>query len=115
MTKKNLLTLTTPFDTYKVSLELDTYLDNKRIAILLIGWENNETEAYPFATITVNIPDEAVSDVDCNFVDTNNLPYICKFIEENNLGKPTHNLAFSGYCVYPEYKFNLDEIRKYTN
>ena len=37
--KKNLLTLKTQFETYKVSLELDTYLDSKRIAILLIGWE----------------------------------------------------------------------------
>ncbi len=109
--KKNLLTLKTQFETYKVSLELDTYLDSKRIAILLIGWEKNES--YPVATLTVNIPDENISGINCNFVDDNNLPFICSFIEKYKLGEPTHNLAFSGYCVYPEYKFNLDEIKKY--
>lgn len=108
---KNLLTLKTPYGTYKVSLGLDTYADNKRLAILITDWEDGEEE--PFAPLTVNIPDEAVSGANCNFVDTNNLPYICTFIEENNLGKSTGRFASSGYCTYPEYQFNIDEIKKY--
>lgn len=111
MNNQKLLTLTTPYATYKVSLDLDTYADNNRIAVLLTSWENNHAE--PFAVITVNISDEQISGANCNFVDTNNLPYICKFIEENNLGMPTHNFGLSGYCAYPEYQFNLDEIKKY--
>lgn len=108
---KKLLTLTTPYATYKVSMDLDAYVDNDRIAVLLAYWEENVQ--YPFATLTVNIPDFEITGDDCNFVDTNNLPYICKFLEENNLAQPTYNMACSGYCVYPEYQFNLDEIKKY--
>ena len=108
---KKLLTLKTPYATYKVSLGLYAYVDNKRPAILLTCWEDGEEE--PFTTITVNIPNEEVGGTNCNFVDTNNLPYICTFIEENNLGEHTGMYGLSGYCIYPEYQFNIDEIRKY--
>ena len=55
----NLLTLKTPYATYKVSLGLDTYVANKRLAILLIDLDNDEQKL--LATLTVNIPDEEVS------------------------------------------------------
>lgn len=48
------------------------------------------------------------------FVDTNNLgDNIINWIEENNLGVQTSRLGFSGFCIYPEVDFNLDEINKH--
>ena len=32
---------------------------------------------------------------------------------EYKLGKPTGHYGYSGYCSYPEYKFDMDEVRNY--
>lgn len=112
---KNLLKLDTGYSTYNVSLKQSTYTYNGRLAVMLVSWENDGGELLPcpFSDLTVNLPDAQVSDEACGFVDTNNLPYIGKFLEENNLARPTSRFAASGYCRYPEYRFDLEAIAKY--
>ena len=60
----------------------------------------------PFATISVNLVGEDLTDKDCFFVDTNNCPWAESFLEDNGIAKPTGNIGFSGFCVYPEYRVN---------
>ena len=66
----------------------------------------------PFAVITVNIPDEELSDDEsCTaFIDTNNIPEIDNFLIDNEIAEPTGRFVQSGFCAYPEFKFNLEKL-----
>lgn len=66
----------------------------------------------PYCDITVNLPDEELTDDTCAFVDTNNAPFLPKFLEENGLAKPTGMHGFSGWCAYPEYRFDMEKVNK---
>ena len=90
--------------TYSVFPVKSQYLNNKTLAVLL-----RERDGCPFATLTVNIEASDIVASDRRaFVDTNNCPWAEEFIKVNNLGIPTGYTAFSGYCEYPLYEFNLD-------
>lgn len=47
------------------------------------------------------------------FVDVNNAPYALDFIREYGLGVETGVKVRSGYCVYPQVKFDMDALRSY--
>lgn len=80
--------------------------NNSRLAIQL-------GESYdPYAILTVNLTSSPISGPDCAYVDTNNLPEAEKFIKARGLGEPTGMMAASGFCTYPEYKFNLDKLEE---
>lgn len=67
----------------------------------------------PFASITVKISESPTNNC-CAFVDANNLgEKIITFIENNNLGEFTGKFGLSGFCVYPECEFNLEEVKKH--
>lgn len=72
-------------------------------------------EDYPemFSILTINLEDFPTEE-NRAFVDTNNLSYeIIDWIIDNNLGELTGRIGLSGYCSYPEVRFNLDEINKH--
>lgn len=66
----------------------------------------------PYSDLTVNIP-EFPTEPGCALVDTNNFAAAESLIKDYRLGTPTGRYARSGFCTYPEYSFDLDEIRKY--
>lgn len=93
---------------YKIWLEKNTYKwggrNNLAIQAFLEGGE-------PFAMITTNLPEEQLTNPDtCAYIDVNNLKGIEDFLIENAIAVPTNNIGFSGYCIYPEYKFNLENL-----
>lgn len=94
--------------TYNVYPEIGYYSHGNTLAVSLIA-DNEE----PYCNLTVNIPDSIVwaSDTDA-FVDTNNCPWAEQFITENGLGSPLGYVGHSGFCSYPLYHFNLDELQK---
>ena len=100
-------TVKTFFGQEEVNIEVTTYANNKTLAIQL--W----CEDGPFATLTVNLPDSQ-HNAECQYVDTNNCPWAEQFIEEYNLGAFTGYYGFSGFCMYPEYRFNIEELKKYA-
>lgn len=67
----------------------------------------------PYCDITVNLPDEELSGEDCAFVDVNNASFLPDFLEANGLAEPTGLYGFSGWCAYPEYRFNMAEVAKH--
>lgn len=69
----------------------------------------------PYCDITVNLPDERLTDETCAFIDTNNAPFLPSFLEENGLAKPTGMHGFSGWCAYPEYRFDMEAIEKHLD
>lgn len=90
---------------YEVDVKKDSYVDNKSLAVYL---ETKKKELY--AVLTVNIHDSDFCDKDCQFVDVNNCPWAPKFLQDNDLAHPTGRFGDSGFCVYPEYKFNLEKF-----
>lgn len=67
----------------------------------------------PLCDVTVNVPGATLSDENCAFVDTNDAPFIEAALKEYGLAEPTGRMAFSGWCSYPEYRFNLEELEKH--
>lgn len=95
----------TSFGEYNVTPLLHSYHYGGGIAVELFDVDDCE----PFAVITVNLSDSDC-DKDCAFVDTNNCPWVTKFLVEHKLAEPTGNYGSSGFCVYPEYKFDLKKF-----
>jgi hypothetical protein len=80
---------------------------NGNLAIRMITHEAGYAE--PWSNLTVNLIDGLENDH--AFVDTNNNGEgILPWIERNGLGVPTGQVQPSGYCTYPEYKFDLKKI-----
>lgn len=93
---------------YNVRIEASKYANNKTLAIALITEEGE-----PFCNLTVNIMDSMIwADDTCAFVDTNNCPWAEEFIIANELGEPMCVMGASGFCRYPLYRFNIEEIEK---
>lgn len=94
---------------YEIKLVTNTYANNKRLAVQAFTIPDGE----PFATITVNIDYPLSGDKAVNaFVDTNNygVMNIEKFLQDNQIAKPTGRYGESGYCTYPEYIFDLTKF-----
>lgn len=64
----------------------------------------------PFATISVNLVDEDLTDDKCFFVDTNNCPWAEDFLTKNKIAEFTGNIGLSGFCVYPEYRLIKEDL-----
>lgn len=96
--------------TYSVTPHVTSYCDNDSLAIHLLC--DNCDNYEPFATLTVNLVKSDNCDKDCAFVDTNNCPWAEQFITDNELGVPTGRYGHSGFCKYPEYKFDLSKLRQ---
>lgn len=95
----------TGFGTYNVTIKTGKYLCGDNLSIELIT-----DFAEPFATLTVNLAEWTLPN-DKAFVDTNNCPWAEKFIADNKLGKPTGIKGASGYCVYPQYRFDMEKLK----
>lgn len=94
--------------TEQVSLEINTYLNNGSLYIGLSSMEDGYQE--PYGDMTVNLGEKAPDF--CGYIDTNNMPELIKFIEENELGEFTGLTQRSGFCEYPLYMFNVDKLRE---
>ena len=98
---------------YNIMFTTEQYVSgNTRIAM---HYYDEDCEQYlPFASLTVNLVGEHC-DEDCGFIDTNNLGNnIIQWLIDNNLAMQTGRFGKSGFCVYPEVKFNMDEVKKYV-
>jgi len=91
-----------------IYLETSKYAVDNTLAVVMIC-ENGTA----FGTLTVNIQEDLRDN--CAFVDYNNMGEdIVDWIQENNLGTYTGRIGFSGFCAYPEVKFDLEEIKKHA-
>ena len=97
-------------DIYETCLNVNSYVYGGGIALNLLSVGEDCLE--PFADITVNLPEQK-SGPDCSFIDTNNFPQGEKLIRDYKLGEPTGRIGNSGYCTYPEYRFDMEELGKY--
>lgn len=92
-------------------IECAEYRNPKNLAIQLYNEDKEYGGLEPFAMLTVNLA--PLSQKNLAYIDTNNNPWAPEFIEKYHLGKDTGLLGFSGYCAYPLYEMDLDELAKY--
>lgn len=96
---------------HPISFELATYADNGNLFVGLITHEEGYPE--PWSDLTVNLSVECKPN--CAFIDTNNNGVeIVSWLTENKLGKLTGRIKMSGWCVYSEFEFNMDELMKHV-
>ena len=83
------------------------------------SYSNNNTalelvceDGIPLAVITVNLGD--LLERNMAYIDTNNCSWAEDFLIDNNFGIPTGEYKSSGFCVYPLYQLDLEEISKYN-
>lgn len=97
---------------YPAFITADCYANNGRLAVVV--WIHEETDfAEPWASLTVNLDRKFSKDGNA-FIDVNNFPDAEEFIKANHLGQPTGYVAASGFCLYPEYKLDLEMIDMLT-
>ena len=91
-------------------LYVDAYANNGRMFIGL--WCKEDEYFEPWTDITINLFGP-ITDENCAFVDNTLCPELGDFLERNNLAEPTGRVRQSGWAFYPEYRFNMDEVRKH--
>ena len=105
------LTLNAWGTNHPISFKLDHYADNGNLYVGMITWEEGWEE--PWSDLTVNLGVKCADN--CAFIDTNNNgENIVEWLIANNLATLTENIRASGWCVYPEMRFNMPELLKYT-
>lgn len=91
---------------YEVTIGRTKYTYNNSLAVSL-----ETTSLEPFAVITVCIDISDTCKKDCAFVDTNNCSWVEEFLTDNKLATLTYKIGQSGFCIYPEYEFDLEKIK----
>ena len=92
--------------TEKVTIEVNSYLNNGCMYIGLISHEDGIEE--PYGDLTVNL--DGTLPPYCGYVDVNNNPGIEEFIVDNNLGTFSGFTKQSGFTEYPMYMFNAEKL-----
>ena len=105
-----MLTLYKYGSNHLITFELATYMENGNLYVGMLS--NDDGITLPWQNLTVNLSVKCQDN--CAFIDTNNNDDIIDWLEENNLGHCTGNIMPSGWCVYPEFEFNMDELMKHT-
>lgn len=97
---------------YPMTFNLDHYAANENLYVGLV----TNTEGYyePWSDLTVNLGIKCAEN--CAFIDTNNNGNdIIDWLEAHGLGTATGRYKASGFCVYPEFKFNMEKLLQYTH
>ncbi len=96
---------------HSMYFELANYSENGNLYVGLVS--NDEGYYSPWQNLTVNL--SVPCKANCAFIDINNNENeIIDWLEQNNLGHCTGNMMPSGWCVYPEFEFNMDELMKHV-
>ena len=85
----------------------DTYFTTGNVYLEIGDFKNDEL----VNVITVNVLPLGSDEYIC--VDTNNCTYATTLLEKLKIAEDTGYTNSSGYCVYPIYKLNNDELEKY--
>jgi len=115
--KPKSLTFDMHFDKAECYLILNRYKADNTLAIDLVS-----TDGEPITRLTVCATPDCLTFnkvYDAAFVDVYNNPTAMNFLDEYKLGKPVRFkgktvIYVCGFCEYPLYKFNLNELRKYA-
>ena len=100
--------MTINYQNRELHIVVSQYTSNDR---LYVGFLEKDGEIY--GDITVNLKESDNLPDDMAYVDVNNMFQITAIINNYRLGKYMGEVAKSGFCEYPLYKFDMEELRKY--
>lgn len=105
------LTLNAWGTNHYISFELSKYLENNNLYVGMMCHDDGYPE--PWSDLTVNLSVKCAEN--CAFIDTNNNgDRIVEWLMTHKLATLTGNIRQSGWCVYPEMRFNMPELMKYV-
>lgn len=89
---------------------LNFYVDNDNLYLGLVSEDLEWGGLEPYCDVTVNIDPLPYlhSCIDTN----NNGAKMIAFLEQNGFGEDTGMHMFSGFCLYPVFRFNEDKLRE---
>ena len=106
-----MLTLNKYGAVHPMSFKLATYVENGNLYVGLITHDLDYPD--PWSDLTVNL--SIYCKPNCAFIDTNNNGNeIINWLTVNHLGKLTGRMEMSGWCLYPEFEFNMDNLMKHV-
>ena len=98
-------------ENHPMTFDLDRYADNGNLYVGLVTHE--EGYPAPWSNLTVNLGTRCKEN--CAFIDINNNGNeIMEWLMQNGLAVPTGEMKYSGFCVYPEVKFNMEKLMQYV-
>ena len=97
---------------HPMTFDLASYVENGNLYVGLVT--NEEGYPEPWSNLTVNL--SVNCDKDCGYIDTNNNgTEIVEWLITNKLGRLTGKMRTSGWCIYPEFKFNMEKLMQHVN
>ena len=96
---------------HSMTFELSSYVENGNLYVGLISHDEGYPE--PWQNLTVNLGEKCKDN--CAFIDVNNNgSAIIDWLIVNGLGDVTGKIIPSGFCMYPEFEFDMDELMKHV-
>ena len=98
---------------HPMTFELANYADNGSLYVGLIT--NEAGYAEPWSNLTVNLRGSKWCEPNCAYIDVNNNgDGIIDWLVDNGFGNVTEKLGVSGFCVYPEFRFNMEKLMEHV-
>lgn len=95
---------------HDVAFATNEYAENRNLYVGLVCFDDGYPE--PWSNLTVNLSVDCESN--CAFIDTNNNGVnIIGWLKDNGIAEPTGRMKASGYCIYPEVRFNSEKLAEY--
>ena len=92
---------------YELTFRKTSYANNKSLAVEVMCQTKGEPYEEPFGMLTVNLAKPPQSGEGCAYLDTNNMPEdLLEMLEEVHIFERTEVYQRSGFCIYPEVRFN---------
>lgn len=105
------LTLNKYGSEHPVTFEINHYLQNGNLYVGLVTHEHGYHMPWSDLTVNLGTPCKA----NRAFIDVNNNGMeIIDWLVDNNLGHVTTRERTSGFCIYPEFEFNMDALMEYV-
>lgn len=95
---------------HPISFRISNYAENGNLYVGMITHEEGYPEPWSDLTVNLSTPCKA----NHAFIDVNNNgAHIIPWLEENGLGHLTMRMQGSGFCLYPEFEFNMERLKEF--
>lgn len=99
---------------FTVALTTARYEADNSLYIGMVYYDEDDECWEFFDDLTVCLSGEKVDDSStCSFINTENSSGALKLIRDYQLAVPTGVYKNSGFCAFPQFEFNMEEVSKY--
>ena len=101
---------------YPMTFKTSNYSTNGNLYVGLVSHADGFPE--PWSDLTVNLSTKCAPNCapNCAFIDVNNNgTEIIHWLVENGLGELKHRIEHSGFCIYPEFEFNMERLMEFVD